>query len=401
MSDVSVRDLIWFDPGLFEARDLFMVTSAGRRGLRTGDVYDLFFNKCYDLPPGNSVSIAEVDGPGVCVRLNITLPHMVFPHSLSDLELTVRIDDNVHAAIQGPIGDLFCCPFGRWRPFDSMLVSAISGGLRWRFTMPFSRHISISVRNRGCRMIPLVFHQVEFLRVKHVPQDVPVLRAGVRYAMPAIRGRPVVIADIAGTGWLLGTFLQTQNLSTSFPFPLVELPFPQGWGLGHLEGWERVFIDGQETASLTGTGHEELFDAGWYFTRSYQPGYFSGVLQRSYISGRTATYRFRATDPIPFSRSLRVELDHGVENVIDAAYAATVWWYEVPPLCAQPEPPPPERRRWPSWLGHAVRFAGMLPLAAAALIASAPRFRRYLHAMGTSPIRLLRDLAGRRQKDMD
>ncbi len=117
MSDVSVRDLIWFDPGLFEARDLFMVTSAGRRGLRTGDVYDLFFNKCYDLPPGNSVSIAEVDGPGVCVRLNITLPHMVFPHSLSDLELTVRIDDNVHAAIQGPIGDLFCCPFGRWRPF--------------------------------------------------------------------------------------------------------------------------------------------------------------------------------------------------------------------------------------------------------------------------------------------
>ena len=75
---------------------------------------------------------------------------------------------------------------------------------------------------------------------------------------------------------------------------------PYGFGMGNLEGWEEIFVDGELVQH--GTGTEEYFNAGAYFVHVPYAGMYEGVLMRSYLTGRTSTYRFHVLDPVPFRR---------------------------------------------------------------------------------------------------
>jgi hypothetical protein len=135
-------------------------------------------------------------------------------------------------------------------------------------------------------------------------------------------------------------------------------------------------VDGEREPSFHGTGHEEFFDAGWYFTKAKDAGFFAGNLHRSYLMGRAAAYRHRLVDPIPFDTGIRIEIDHGIDSMLQADYASCAYWYETPP--ALPFPPLPENRRPSPWLSHAAQVV-LLPLVApAALVLAAIRFLRFL-----------------------
>ena len=54
-----------------------------------------------------------------------------------------------------------------------------------------------------------------------------------------------------------------------------------------------------------GTGHEEYFNTGWYFRDGAFTAPDFGCLGRSYLSGRTASYRYHWKDPIPFHQHIR------------------------------------------------------------------------------------------------
>ena len=40
--------------------------------------------------------------------------------------------------------------------------------------------------------------------------------------------------------------------------------FPEAAGMGMLEGWESIYVDGEETPSIPGTGNEDYFNSGFY-----------------------------------------------------------------------------------------------------------------------------------------
>jgi hypothetical protein len=118
-----------------------------------------------------------------------------------------------------------------------------------------------------------------------------------------------------------------------------------------LEGPEHIFVDGETAPSVSGTGTEDYFNAGWYFSRKFSAP-THGCTVRNWPTGRASAYRFHVDAPVPFRDSIRVTMDHGMDNVVDADYASVAYWYQTEPHEPPPPLPPPGQRRpasvWPN-----------------------------------------------------
>ena len=80
-----------------------------------------------------------------------------------------------------------------------------------------------------------------------------------------------------------------------------------GW---YGEGDDFFFIDGEKEPRLRGTGTEDYFCDGWGF-RQHDGPFYGAPLWEGYEPGnRGSVYRFHLTDPVPFKKSLRVEIEH-------------------------------------------------------------------------------------------
>jgi hypothetical protein len=320
--------------------------------------------------------MAALDGPGLVVRLYFTLPVRYRRFLLRDLILRVFYDGAEHPSVETPLGDFFGLPFGAYTTYSSHFLSCTSGGYACRFPMPFRRAIRFELFNASARPAYMVFYQVNHFALEDLPASCPYFMASWRRQDPTANGAPYVILDRRGAGWHVGCNLQAQARQALLAGSWADIPFPKGWGLGMLEGWERIYVDDEQAPSFHGTGHEEFFDAGWYFTKSKDAGLLAGSLRRSYLKGRAAAYRQHLTDPIPFDRGIRIEIDHGIDSTVEADYASCAYWYETPPTA--PLPPLSADRRPSSWLPHAAQFV-LLPLTAPiALPLAAARFLRFL-----------------------
>jgi hypothetical protein len=133
--------------------------------------------------------------------------------------------------------------------------------------------------------------------------------------------------------------------------------FPEMAGMGMLEGWERISVDGEAHPSVSGTGTEDYFNSGFYFLNGAYSAPYWGCTVRDYLTSRCAAYRFHVTDPIPFQRSLTVDIDHGYTNLVQADYASVAYWYQSEPHAAFPDLPP-VAARLPAPVGaNALQFA--------------------------------------------
>jgi hypothetical protein len=376
MAYFPINRLLIPDFTLFPVKRQFMISSYSPR-FRTGTVYDRFFDKCVSVGPGRTRTLAEAEGPGLAVRFYMTLPVRYRRFLLRDLILRIFYDGRDFPSVEVPLGDFFGLPFGRYTSYSSFFLSCVSGGYACRFPMPFLRGMRIELENRSPGTAVMIFFQVNLMELESLDPETPRFQAAFRRENPTREGVPFRMLRREGQGWYVGCNLQVQSLEPFLFRPWKGIPFPQGHGLGMLEGWERVYVDGETEPSFHGSGHEELFDTGWYFTRRKDPGIFSGNLCRSYLTGRAAAYRQHLFDPIPFSSEFRMEIDHGIDGRIRADYAACCYWYEQ----GDPAPldPLPAGSLHPSpWAAHAAQFAALPVAGPAGLAAAAPGFLRFL-----------------------
>ena len=101
-----------------------------------------------------------------------------------------------------------------------------------------------------------------------------------------------------------------------------------------LEGDEMIWIDGEPSPSMAGTGTEDYFGGAWGFRQEYNMP-FHGVSFLEKVPGRKdwqaglyTVYRFHQPDPVAFTRSLRVSLERGHNNHRrDSAYSSVAYYY--------------------------------------------------------------------------
>ena len=169
--------------------------------------------------------------------------------------------------------------------------------------MPFRKSARITVTNESDKRCDAFYYYLDWQKYKSLPKDTAYFHAMYRQEYPCVMGRNYLIADLVGRGHYVGTVQSVQNMSS-------------GW---YGEGDDFFFIDGEAEPSLRGTGTEDYFCDGWGF-RQHDGPFYGVPLWEGYAAGnRGSVYRFHIPDPVPFKKSLRVEIEHkGSQEFPDA-----------------------------------------------------------------------------------
>ena len=161
--------------------------------------------------------------------------------------------------------------------------------------------------------------------------------------MPAEKGHYTIL-DTKGAGHYVGTVYSVQQ---------VEL----GW-FG--EGDDFIYIDGEETPQLRGTGTEDYFNDAWGFREFSTPFHGVSLYEGPHSGDRVTAYRWHIMDPIAFKESLRFTIEHR-GSVMDETAAvdkaklgssserpdwisSVGFWYQYPPVTITEALPPAEKR---------------------------------------------------------
>ena len=282
---------------------------------------------CRPIEPGGTLVVAELQGPGIITHFWNTIAHDAQFYSRL---MTLRIywDGEEHPSVECPIGDFFGVGHGIDKAFNSLPVRVTSEGRARNcyWPMPFRKSARITVTNESDKRCAAFFYYVDWQKHESLPEDTAYFHAMYRQEFPCVMGCNYLLADIQGRGHYVGTIQSVQMMS-------------QGW---YGEGDDFFFIDGEAEPSLRGTGTEDYFCDAWGLRQ--QPGLFYGApLWEGWEVGQRGTaYRFHIPDPVPFRKSLRVEIEHkGSQQFPDGAssgfierddlMSSVAIWYQTEP----------------------------------------------------------------------
>lgn len=315
-----------------------------------------------DIPSGETVTLAEIDGPGIIRHIWITVDNKTSdaaPTILRDLVLRMYWDEETAPSVESPLGDFFCCGFARECQVNSIPIAVIpSRGFNCYFPMPFRKKARITLENQHCNPIPAFFYQVDYCLYDELPEDITYFHAQWRRERLTALGQDYTILDgVKGRGHYVGTYLALTTLERYW------------WG----EGEVKFYLDGDtDYPTLCSTGMEDYFGGSWSFAhqengKTVEQTYCSPYLGYPYYSAHDELihhpyhnddcppmrgfYRWHIPDPIFFDSELRVTVQQiGVcyaglfERQDDLASVA--YWYQSLPH-APFAPLPDARSRWP------------------------------------------------------
>lgn len=274
------------------------------------------------IAPGEALTLAEHEGAGIIRRWWLAIA----PRNRAELQrqLIVRCywDGEEEPSVEAPVTDLFGMGFGEWRDYQSLPMNMTSGGYNAYWPMPFRDGARITVENRSDVPVERFYYNVEVEAHERLPDDLLYFHAQYRQTRTRA-GAPVTILETTGRGHYVGTLLSMQPR--------------RGRGLGYLEGDEMIYVDGEASPSIVGTGTEDYFSSGWYYDTGPYSAPYHGAPIKDEERGRISTYRWHIEDPIPFDRSLRFVIEHGGTNdAPDVEYASVAYYYQT-----HPHPPAP------------------------------------------------------------
>jgi hypothetical protein len=288
------------------------------------------------VPPGETKVLMEEDGPGVITHIWMTFlgpePHPWARDGSADhQEMLFRIyyDGADRPGVEAPVGDFFANCFGRRREVISIPVvveDADSYNCYWR--MPFRKSVRVEVVNESVKPISLLYYNIDWIKKKRLPRDTPYFYAQYRQEYPVVQGRDYVILDTKGKGHYVGTVLAVRTRS------------PSWFG----EGDEKIYIDGEENASIWGTGTEDYFLSAWGLKTTSTPYFGTPYFdQWGIVGGHTSAYRWHINDPIVFNTGIKVTIEHygwispdenpdyesNSFNERQDDYASVAFWYQT------------------------------------------------------------------------
>ena len=114
-----------------------------------------------EIKPGETVTLAEMDGPGTINHIWITVTDRTSERNryvLRDLVLRMYWDGEEEPSVESPLGDFFCCGFGVSYCVNSLPVAVNpTRGFNSYFPMPFRKKAKITIENQCDETIPAFF----------------------------------------------------------------------------------------------------------------------------------------------------------------------------------------------------------------------------------------------------
>ena len=314
-----------------------------------------------ELKPGSTTTLGEIEGPGEIRHIWITVTDRTDRdyYVLRDLVLRIYWDDEEYPSVESPLGDFFCCGFGRGCIVNSLpIVVNPTRGMNCFFPMPFNKKARITIENQHECSIPAFFYQIDYCLFDEPLENVGYFHAQWRREKLTEKGKDYVILDnVRGKGHYVGTYLALTTLERYW------------WGEGEL----KIYLDGdKEYPTICGTGTEDYFGGAWSFAsqengRTVENTYNTPFMGYPYYSSHDETvhnnyhnddimpqrgfYRWHIADPVMFEKDIKVTIQQiGVchkglfERQDDVASVA--YWYQSEPH-RKFEPLLEKEERWP------------------------------------------------------
>jgi hypothetical protein len=265
---------------------------------------------------GESVVLADIDGPGTIRHVWMTIPPAP-PEVMRSLFIEVFYDGMTEPSISVPFVDFFGLPHGRPVEYHSALHAVQEGrGFNSYVPMPFGEHVRIVATNGGERSI-ILYYQVDYT-LGPLDEGAGYLHVGFRRQNPTTQTRDFVIVDgLEGPGRFLGCAIGIRVIDT---------------GDWYGEGEVKVFRDGDdELPTICGTGLEDYVGSAWGMGAHAAP-YGGAPLnigpggpdQPEFVS----FYRWHVLDPIMFTSDLKVTIQQIGAKFFPLGGEATLAEYE-------------------------------------------------------------------------
>ncbi|MHA1264973.1 MAG: glycoside hydrolase family 172 protein [Candidatus Helarchaeota archaeon] len=301
------------------------------------------------IPGGSSWTFPELKGPACISTIwftlspfrgkswkniwrtgNFLLDFIEYRHmsSLRDVWVKIFFDDETSPSVYAPIGNFFGQGFAEYKHYHSQFLGMTSGGYVCFFPMPFASSCRIEIENTNRKSFLNNFYgAVTYTLLKDVEEDVGYFHARYRREQHLKEGEPYVILDATGRGRYIGCNLSSRAHKRRQPLE----------SFFFLEGDCNIYIDGDSTPMLSYTGTEDYFQGAWYYIKGEYCTPTHGCTTRSsfltswWSKSKVSAYRFHFPDIISFEKSIKVAINHGEYNQVDADYQSVAYWYQREP----------------------------------------------------------------------
>lgn len=305
----------------------------------------------YTVEPGTRIELCDLHGSGCVRHIWMTMASACGDEEVflpRKIILRMFWDDEDFPSVEVPIGDFFGMGHGITRNFSSVfLAMSPQDGKAFNcfFPMPYERRARIEIESQANGPIKLYFY-IDCHRLPSVGEDQ--LRFHAQWnrqcSTDGIDERIMsnaefefggknttgegnyVILDAVGSGHYVGCNFNVHNLRMT-----------REWNW-YGEGDDMIFIDDEPwPPSLHGTGTEDYFNTAWCPTQEYNSPFHGLILGGGpNWSGKVSFYRYHILDPVLFSRSIRVTIEHGHNNQRSDDLSSTAYWYQYEPHKALP-----------------------------------------------------------------
>ncbi|MGI5900008.1 MAG: glycoside hydrolase family 172 protein [Christensenellales bacterium] len=289
------------------------------------------------IEPGETFTIAEIDGPGALQHIWLTPSG-----KWRDVILRIYWDGQSNPSVECPVGDFFAAGWQAYNQISSLAVCVNPGrAFNCYWSMPFRRHCRITLENRG-RDAVNYYYQIDYT-LTDVPEDCAYFHAQFRRVNPLPYKEMFTILDgVRGQGQYVGTYMAWGINNNGW------------WGEGEI----KFYMDGDgEYPTICGTGTEDYFCGSYNFENPYTrdryedfttpyAGFHQVRKEGMYQSQkRFGMYRWHITDPIRFESDLRVTIQalgwRGDRRYLPLQddIASVAYWYQTLPAAPFPELP--------------------------------------------------------------
>jgi hypothetical protein len=247
------------------------------------------------VKPGESVVLADIQGPGTIRRIWCTVAGV--PDLLRGLVIKIYWDEQRQASVEAPLQDFFGIPFARQAPFESWFFSSPEGrSFNCFIPMPFRKRAQVVLENQSPRQAEAFFYDIDCTIGDQFPGELAYFHARFRRQDPTVPKQDFeILPRIVGRGRYLGCNVGVRAIGN------YREPFWFG------EGELKIFLDDDTSfPTLVGTGTEDLVGSGWglgKFDHLYQ-----GCVLSEKENGVWGFYRYHVPDPVYFQKAIRVTI---------------------------------------------------------------------------------------------
>lgn len=265
------------------------------------------------LEEGNSGTISTFDVQ-IPFPLKQTLVKMAWsdpaqPHNVLR-NLILRVSCDGKKTIEAPLGDFFAVAPGI-SDFKTLPFEVRGNWMMCRLPMPYGKGIKVTIENVGKEEVPLRMKA----RVSAGTAPYRLHAQWLAYWGPSQPKADLNFVDLKGEGYFVGTHLHVTNFS------------PEWWG----EGDEKIYVDGESFPSTFGTGTEDYYGYAWGASILYARPYHAQTRVDGPGSfGHSSEERFHILDPIPYTKSIKFDMERWHWADCMSGWARTSYWYAKP-----------------------------------------------------------------------